>query len=159
MPGLLYSTGLLLNGDDYRVAVHDVEPAGVVVVATQTSKNVVFSRAFTKQELTAAGLTKSPLDCARLAESLLFVVSPTQEPQLHSTLPGVRQPEPIASGAAAEVYLTTTRVGTETFLDVLQRGLIVLCKEKPMGLNAVAMLGTWLLEHNPSQPLVSRSSS
>ncbi|OQR98959.1 hypothetical protein ACHHYP_07414 [Achlya hypogyna] len=155
-PGALYSTNLLLNGDDFHVAVFDAEPAGVVVLATQTSKNIIFQRAFTKPELAAAGLVKTPCDCVRLVDSLYFAVSPTQDAQLHSTLTGMRAPEPIGTAVAAEAYLTTAPVGNEKLLDVLSRGLIVLCKEKPMGLNAVHKLGTWLLENNPSQPVVSK---
>ncbi|OQR91682.1 hypothetical protein THRCLA_22440 [Thraustotheca clavata] len=152
----MYKTSLFLNGDDYDVIIYDAEPAGLLCSMTHKAKQLVFTRAFSKVELEQAGLVKSQTDCVRLVESLCFVVSLTQEVQIHSRLPGISPPEPIATSTAAEVYLSTTTVGREKLMEVLGRGLIVLCKEKPMGLNAVLELGKWLLENNPNQPMVDK---
>ncbi|RYH14255.1 hypothetical protein EON65_33905 [archaeon] len=38
--------------------------------------------------------------------------------------------------------------------DLLVTGLVELCKEKPVGLDAVKWLGNWLLANNPNKPCV-----
>lgn len=43
----------------------------------------------------------------------------------------------------------------KSFQAVLVEGLTQLCREKPVGLDAVAWLGNWLLRHNPNKPVVA----
>lgn len=38
--------------------------------------------------------------------------------------------------------------------DVIVQGLVELCKEKPVGLDAVRWLGEWFLANNPAKPCV-----
>lgn len=38
--------------------------------------------------------------------------------------------------------------------DVIVQGLVELCKEKPVGLDAVRWLGEWFLNNNPTKPCV-----
>ena len=47
---------------------------------------------------------------------------------------------------------------TESIQDVLVTGLIELCKVKPVGVDAVQWLGEWLLNNNPSKPVVIEPS-
>jgi hypothetical protein len=42
----------------------------------------------------------------------------------------------------------------ETLNELLSRGLVELCKCKPVGLNASEWLGNWLLANNPNMPRV-----
>ncbi len=43
---------------------------------------------------------------------------------------------------------------SESINDVLVKGLVELCKVKPVGLEAVEWLGQYLLQNNPSKPKV-----
>ena len=43
---------------------------------------------------------------------------------------------------------------SESINDVLVKGLVELCKVKPVGLDAVEWLGHYLLHNNPNKPKV-----
>jgi hypothetical protein len=154
-PSPSFRSSILINAEEYEICIYDAEPGGVIVIAKNMNSETKYKRAFSKVELNAASLSKCPEGFVTLANSLHLVPSLTKELQLHSTLPGCHAPEAIATGHATEKYLTTVQSGSEKFTDVLSRGLIFLCKEKPMGINAVALLGKWLLENNPNQPTVT----
>jgi len=57
-------------------------------------------------------------------------------------------------GAALEDMVKTPISQGKSLNDVLVQGLVELCKEKPVGLDAVKWLGEWFLNNNPSKPCV-----
>ena len=44
--------------------------------------------------------------------------------------------------------------GGESIHELLVKGLVDLCKVKPVGLDSVQWLGEWLLSNNPNKPRV-----
>ncbi|ETW08470.1 hypothetical protein H310_01047 [Aphanomyces invadans] len=155
LPGPVFRANLLIRGEDHVVTLYDTEPSGVVCMAVNSATTNKFTRAFSSAELKAAKLTKTPSDYFHLVESLYFVaIGGVNELQLHSSLPGMRPPAAIATATAAQHYLTNAQAGNENFTQVLSRGLIMLCNDKPMGLQAITRLGKWLLENNPNKPKV-----
>lgn len=151
------------------------------LVGTSSDGNVLkFSCVFSPSELQAANIPRTLEGYVTLVDSLELVedgfftskdattvgLSELTAYQLTSSLPGIRFPPPIVSKPAALAYLTKAPVGLTTWndsrrpeddkslLDVIAKGLTELCRQKPVGLDAVTFLGRWLLENNPSQPLV-----
>ena len=51
-------------------------------------------------------------------------------------------------------FIGRTKAGRDTLSDFLSEALSELCKEKPVGLDAVRWLGQWILKNNPNQPTV-----
>lgn len=170
-------------GAPFDVRILDVDAAGLAVIVLQAqaqSQLLKFTRVFTSSELQAAGVRKSLEGFATLVDSLELVedgfwtggdaqaagLGELAAYQLSSSLPGIRNPPPIVSAHAAHAYLTRAPVGLTAWndsalpgehkllLDVVASGLAELCRHKPAGLDAVAWLGRWLLEHNPAQPQV-----
>ncbi|ETV89554.1 hypothetical protein H257_00788 [Aphanomyces astaci] len=155
VPGPVFRANLLIRGEDHVVALYDTEPAGVLCTVINTTTTNRYTRAFSADELKAAKLTKTQADYFHLVESLFFAPSGgVNELQLHSSLAGMRPPVAFATAAAAQHYLTNAQSGNERFSQVLSRGLMMLCKDKPMGLQAITRLGKWLLENNPNKPKV-----
>lgn len=169
-------------GIEFEVRLFDVDAAGVAVIAFQSASEsapLKFSRVFSRSELRAAGITKTLdgfvalVDSLELVEDAYFTAQDAASSadgggefaafQLSSCLPGIKFPPPIVSKQAAMAYFARAPVSSlafssssssEMLLDVVAKGLAELCRAKPAGLDAVKWLGTWFLEHNPTQPHV-----
>ncbi|KAF0690446.1 Aste57867_18178 [Aphanomyces stellatus] len=153
LPGPVFQANMLIHAEDHAVTLYDTEPGGLVCIAVNTHNNIKYVRTFSYAELRAAKLTKSTADYFHLVESLYFTPTGTKDLLLHSSLAGMRTPEPLATAAAADHYLNNVAAGSK-LTQVLSKGLIALCKDKPMGLQAITRLGKWLLENNPNKPKV-----
>lgn len=58
-------------------------------------------------------------------------------------------------GAALEDMVKAPLAGqTKSLNEVIVQGLVELCREKPVGLDAVKWLGDWMLANNPAKPCV-----
>ncbi|CAK4081526.1 unnamed protein product [Aphanomyces euteiches] len=155
LPGPVFQVNVHFEGNDHSISLYDAEPGGLVAIVVNTGTNAKYIRAFSTANLRATQVTKTKPDYYRLAESLyLAPAGGTHELQIHSSLRGMSQPEAIATAEAAHHYLTNASSGPEKFTQVLSRGLVMLCKDKPMGLQAVTRLGKWLVENNPNRPKV-----
>ncbi|KAG9416250.1 hypothetical protein AC1031_000647 [Aphanomyces cochlioides] len=153
LPGPVFQVNVLFEDNDHSISLYDAEPGGLVAIIVNTGTNAKYLRAFSTANLRATQLTKTKPDYYRLAESLyLAPAGGTHELQIYSSLRGMNQPEAIATAEAAHHYLTNVNSGPEKFTQVLSRGLVMLCKDKPMGLQAVTRLGKWLVENNPNRP-------
>ncbi|RLN06293.1 hypothetical protein BBJ28_00008844 [Nothophytophthora sp. Chile5] len=171
-------------GGEYEVRLFEVDDAGIAAVVFQTAGEqgapLKFSRVFSRPELQNAGIAKTLEGHVALVNSLELVedayftgIDATNAGQnemaayqLSSTLPGMSFPPPIVSQQAAMAYFMRAPVGLSTWnssrtpeeenllADLVVKGLTELCRQKPPGLKAVAWLGNWLLDHNPTQPKV-----
>lgn len=154
--GYVYATDMELEAEKYSVQVFDCEPAGLLVVAKGSSGNE-YTLAPSKRELSAAAVPKAQDGYAKLVESLNLIQSAQGHKELVSVLDGIHASRPPATAQAASTYLSNAPAGQETLPALLATGLTELCRQKPVGLNAVEWLGNWLLENNPNQPRVAET--
>lgn len=155
--GCVYSADIELDSQTYALRVYDCEPAGVLVVAQNLSSGTEYTIAPSKRELAAAKITKSQEGYKRLLESLNLATKDDQgTKELVSVLEGIKNTRVPATAGAAADYLHSAPAGKDTLPTLLATGLTELCRQKPVGLNAVEWLGNWLLENNPNQPKVQK---
>ncbi|KAG7384512.1 hypothetical protein PHYBOEH_009427 [Phytophthora boehmeriae] len=171
-------------GVEFEVRLFEMDDAGIVAVIFQISGDkgapLKFSRVFSRAELERAGIAKTLeghvalVDSLELVEDAYFTgndavnagLNSLSAYQLSSTLGGMSYPPPVVSQEAALAYFARAPVGLSTWnssrvpeeenllSNLVVRGLVELCREKPAGLDAVKWLGNWFLDHNPAQPKV-----
>lgn len=88
-----------------------------------------------------------------LLESVRLVQSGSKK-WLTSDISGIVRTIPLPDDKPVSEYIMGCKAGAEPLTDFLVTGLGELCKVKPVGLDAVQWLGTWLLENNPNKPHV-----
>lgn len=104
--------------------------------------------------MSKSGYTRSAASLTELLESIVLV------PQgsgyvLQSTDENISKIKATPSGNEIDNILKASMSNCkESVNDVLIKGLVELCKEKPVGLDAVQWLGNWLLQNNPNKPQV-----
>ena len=137
----------------YKIYVMDADPAGLVVLANNADGSSHITLSPSPEELAAANVRKNPDGYEKLVSSLsINVNAKSGELELESSLEGIRAALPPATAANAETYLTTVPAGKDTLSALLSKGLTELCREKPVGVEAIEWLGKWLLQNNPNQP-------
>ena len=146
--GVVYQTDVTMEAETFQFSVYDCEPAGVLIVA-KSAGGREYTLSPTKQELKAASIAKTRAGYETLVLSLNLL-----DNQLVSSLEGIGTGPPVASPVAAANYLKGAPAGEDTLPNLIAVGLTELCREKPVGLNAVEWLGKWLLSNNPNQPQV-----
>jgi len=150
----IYKQGRQLgDGELYIFSMFDLEPAGLVIRAYCAATSKELTTCPSETELEAAGLTRTEVDLAKLADSYDLVVKGGTS-YLESSLPGINKPKVVPEGDGVRQFISATPAGAETLPQLLTTALSELCKEKPAGLEAVRWLGQWLLDNNPNQPQV-----
>lgn len=99
-------------------------------------------------------MNKTAEGWALLLDSLELETHPS-ESILQSTLPSIPRTKRNLSPDEVEAMIKAPFESSSSMHDVLVKGLVELCKVKPVGNDAVQWLGEWLLENNPNKPQVS----
>ena len=73
---------------------------------------------------------------------------------LQSNCPSIKHQKPRPTGEEVEAMIKAPAFGNASIHDILVKGLVELCKVKPVGTDAVQWLGEWLLSNNPNKPRV-----
>lgn len=141
-----------INGN--LISIFDCEPSGLLVIV-KNGDGEECTLSPSKYELDAAHVGKNAQGYEKLAASLSLTKNDFDQLQIESSLKGIRNAPPSMTAGLAETYLTKVPAGKETLPDLLARGLTELCREKPVGLDAIEWLGNWLLNNNPNQPRCS----
>mmetsp|Transcript_719 Transcript_719/g.628 ORF Transcript_719/g.628 Transcript_719/m.628 type:complete len:162 (-) Transcript_719:41-526(-) len=151
----LITVGKKLKGNDlYLLSVFDLEPSGVIVHAYNQVDSKEYQLNISEYEFSKARLKRNSEELNRLIDSIdliekdghLVLYTSIDDISNIKIKPGV---EGIDKFLSAEI-----KPGSESVNEVLVRGLVELCKVKPVGLDAVSWLGEWLLANNPSKPRV-----
>lgn len=75
---------------------------------------------------------------------------------LESSIPEISKQKKLPKGdEITDLVQEPMAEGTESVHQVLVKGLVELCKVKPVGPEAVKFLGEWLLVNNPNKPSVN----
>lgn len=144
----------LADSEHYIIQVFDVAPSGVLVKAYQQSKSSELFLSISEVELEKALLNRSHKALEKLAQSV-DLVEKEGHTFLESALPGINKAKVVPTGAeGVRQFIGRSKAGDETLPEFLTKALAALCKEKPVGLEAIRWLGAWMLEHNPNQPRV-----
>lgn len=106
-------------------------------------------------QLASAGFSRSSKDLAALVNTLQLTPNGVSY-SLESTNASIAKPRRVLSQSdVEEIIKAPTLAGGESLENLIVRGLVELCKSKPVGPDAITFLGEWLLANNPNKPLVS----
>lgn len=150
----IYNCARALDDNDiYILQMFDASPSGLLVKAYRQTESIEYFMPITESELDNAALSRSQQALSKLAESL-SLVKMGEEQVLVSSIAGIIKPKVLPSGDGVRQFIGRTKAGGDTLSDFLSEALSELCKEKPVGLDAVRWLGQWILKNNPNQPMV-----
>ena len=150
----IYNCARALDDNDiYILQMFDTSPSGLLVKAYRQTESVEYFMPITESELDNAALSRSQQALSKLAESL-SLVELSGKLVLMSSITGIIKPKVLPSGDGVRQFIGRTKAGRDALSDFLSEALSDLCKEKPVGLDAVRWLGQWILKNNPNQPTV-----
>ena len=150
----IYNCARALDDNDiYILQIFDTSPSGLLVKAYRQTESVEYFMPITESELDNAALSRSQQALSKLAESL-SLVELSGKLVLMSSITGIIKPKVLPSGDGVRQFIGRTKAGRDALSDFLSEALSELCKEKPVGLDAVRWLGQWILKNNPNQPTV-----
>eukprot|EP01039_Chlorochromonas_danica_P009528 gene9530-10532_t len=151
----LLTLGKRLNdGNLYFLSIHDLEPSGVIVHAYDQVNSKEFILPVTEHEFIAAGYTRDTASLSKLIESI-DIVPQGDGHVLQSSNESISKIKQRLLGVALEdMVKSPLAYQSKSLHDLIVQGLVELCKEKPVGLDAVKWLGEWFLANNPNKPCV-----
>ncbi|CAM9857556.1 unnamed protein product [Discosporangium mesarthrocarpum] len=149
-----YTVGRKLRDNGmYIVELFDMSPAGILVQAYNQEVSARYTLSPSEGELANAGLSRSPADLQRLAESI-DVCRIGDQTFIQSNLEGIKKPKVIPTGDKAREFIQNIPAGDQTLPELLTTALSELCQVKPQGLDAARWLGEWLIVNNPNKPRI-----
>ncbi len=142
------------------LSVVDLEPSGVIVTAYNQIDSKEYSLPISERELSICGYTRGADSLTSLLESMELVERSAGFWSLQSTNEGISKNKRTPTSEEIDQIMSSISISSsngagESINDVLVRGLVELCKVKPVGLDAVEWLGQWLVNNNPSRPSVA----
>eukprot|EP00600_Ochromonadales_sp_CCMP1393_P001637 CAMPEP_0174981836 /NCGR_PEP_ID=MMETSP0004_2-20121128/16124_1 /TAXON_ID=420556 /ORGANISM="Ochromonas sp., Strain CCMP1393" /LENGTH=162 /DNA_ID=CAMNT_0016233651 /DNA_START=110 /DNA_END=598 /DNA_ORIENTATION=+ len=144
----------LQDGNLYLLSIYDLEPSGVIIHAYDQIASKEYILPVGEAELAHAGYARNTPSLTSLIESIDLVPQGADQ-VLQSSNDNISKIKKRATGVALEEIVKAPMSNcSESINDVLVSGLVALCKEKPVGTDAVEWLGNWLLNNNPNKPVV-----
>eukprot|EP01031_Cornospumella_fuschlensis_P039797 gene39797-48454_t len=151
----LITLGKRLNdGNLYFLSVHDLEPSGVIIHAYDQINSKEYILPISEHEFIRGGYSRNHASLEGLLNTIDIV------PQgdgfvLQSSDESISRIKQRLLGQDLETMVKSALPNcSQNLHDLLVSGLVELCKEKPVGLDAVKWLGNWLLANNPNKPCV-----
>eukprot|EP01038_Epipyxis_sp_PR26KG_P006257 gene6257-8617_t len=136
----------------YLLSIYDLEPSGVIVHAYNQVNSQELILPITEMELAHAGISRSVVSLTSLIESIELVPQ-GQGLVLQSTNEKIKKPTKRLINSELEDMMKTAIPGASVSMnDFIVKGLVELCKVKPVGLDAIEWFGEWLIANNPTRP-------
>jgi hypothetical protein len=149
----LITVGKKFHGESmFLLSVFDLEPSGVIVHAYNQADSQEYMLPVTESELALSGFTRTQDSLANLLDTIFLEAQGTNW-SLQSKNPKIEGQKVRPTGDQLEALIRSPANGLSLH-DTLVQGLVELCKVKPAGNDAIAWLGEWLINNNPSKPRV-----
>ena len=153
----LATLGKKLEGRSlYILSVFDLEPSGLIVQAYNHISSKEYLLPVSEADLRASGYTRAPNSLLAFLETI-YLEPAGGEYVLASTSPEIAKIKRRPTGEEVEKMLKQPihPGGEESIHSLVVTGCVELCKVKPVGIDAVAWLGEWLLANNPNKPKIA----
>jgi len=155
----LLTVGRKLNDDTLKVlSIYDLEPSGLIVSAYDQHTSKEYTLPISEYELAQADFDRSQASLKKLLETIELVQF-DDEMILQSKNEHLKRKKERVVGdkILSKIKSPMNGVGSSSMHDVLNEALVDLCKVKPVGLDAVRLLGGIILQKNPNKPTVNES--